>query len=187
MMAIHAYGKDCLLFYYQWVFTRNSTVVFVEMVYASELVLERLLSCLCADVNNTSHDSCDIMCLIYASMCTLLFLLSPGECPWSWRQVSSLHEVSSVLKCWLLVCAIGLSRTDTSCFYCLAAVQILQTNNVEVISYYPSQTHWMYSLWAFIEALGLIGYLDSVGGASWWRRRYEPIGWRDAVFLAQLY
>jgi hypothetical protein len=78
-------------------------------------------------------------------------------------------------------------------FYCLAAVQILQTNNVEVISYYPSQTHWMYSFWAFIEALGLIGYLDSVGGASWWpsdrfiRRRYEPIGWRDAVFLAQLY
>jgi hypothetical protein len=53
-------------------FTRNSTVVFVEMAYASELLLERLLSWLCADVNNTSHDSCDIMCLIYANMFTLL-------------------------------------------------------------------------------------------------------------------
>jgi hypothetical protein len=38
-------------------FTRNSMVVFVEMVYESKLLLERLLSCLCADVNNTSHDS----------------------------------------------------------------------------------------------------------------------------------
>jgi hypothetical protein len=39
-------------------FTRNgSTVVFVEMVYESKLLLEQLLSCLCADVNNTSHDS----------------------------------------------------------------------------------------------------------------------------------
>jgi hypothetical protein len=53
-------------------FTRNSTVVFVEMVYTSELLLERLLSWLCADVNNTSHDSCDIICLIYANMFTLL-------------------------------------------------------------------------------------------------------------------
>jgi hypothetical protein len=48
-------------------FTRNSTVVFVEMVYASKLLLKRLLSRLCADVNNTSHDSCGIMCLIYAN------------------------------------------------------------------------------------------------------------------------
>jgi hypothetical protein len=72
-------------------------------------------------------------------------------------------------------------------FYCLAAEQILQTNNVEVISYYPSQTYWMYLFWAFVEALGLIGYLHSDGGASWWRKRYEPIGWRDAVFLARLY
>jgi hypothetical protein len=87
---------------------------FVEMVYTSELLLERLLSCHCADVNNTSHDSCDIMCLIYPNFFTLLLLLSPGECHWSWWQVSSFHEVSSVLTCWLLVGAIGLSRTDTS-------------------------------------------------------------------------
>jgi hypothetical protein len=53
-------------------FTRNSTVVFVEMVYASELLLERLLSWYCADINNTSHDFCDIMFLIYANMFTLL-------------------------------------------------------------------------------------------------------------------
>jgi hypothetical protein len=44
-------------------------------------------------------------------------------------------------------------------FYCLAAVQIFQTNNVEMISYYPSQTCWMYSFWAFVEALGLIATL----------------------------
>jgi hypothetical protein len=30
-------------------------------------------------------------------------------------------------------------------------------------------------------------YLDSVGGTSWRSKRCEPIGWRDAVFLAQLY
>jgi hypothetical protein len=45
----------------------------------------------------------------------------------------------------------------------------------------------MYLFWAFIEALGLIGYLHSDGGVSWQRKRYDPIGWRDAVFLAQLY
>jgi hypothetical protein len=157
------------------------------MVYASELLLERLLSSLCADVNNTSHASCDIMCLIYANMFTLLLLLSPGECHWSWRWVSSFHEVSSVLKCWLLVGAIGSSRTERHLFYCLAAEQILQTNNVEVIWYYPSQTYWMYLFWAFVEALALIGYLHSDGGASWRRKRYEPIGWRDALFLARLY
>jgi hypothetical protein len=49
MMAIHAYGKDCLLFYYQWVFTRNSTVVFVEMVYACELY------CLVFVLMSTTH------------------------------------------------------------------------------------------------------------------------------------
>jgi hypothetical protein len=137
------------------------------MVYASELLLKRLLSCLCADVNNTSHDSCDIMCLIYANMFTLLLLLSPGECCWSWRWVSLFHEVSSVLKCWLLV--VGAAHwliPNWHLFYCLAAEQILQTNNVEVISYYPSQTYWMHLFWAFVEALGLIGYLHSVGGAS---------------------
>jgi hypothetical protein len=51
-------------------------------------------------------------------------------------------------------------------FYCLTAEQILQTNNVEVISYYPSQTYWMYLFWAFVEALGLIGHLASFW---WWR------------------
>jgi hypothetical protein len=30
-------------------------------------------------------------------------------------------------------------------------------------------------------------YLDSVGGTSWQHKRCEPIGWHDAVFLAQLY
>jgi hypothetical protein len=75
-------------------------------------LLKQLLSCLCADVNNISHDSCDLMCLIYASMFTLLFLLSPGECPWSWQWVSSFHEVSSVLKCWLLVGASLLARSE---------------------------------------------------------------------------
>jgi hypothetical protein len=49
-----------------------------------------------ADVNNISHDSCDIMCLIYANMFTHLLLLSPAECCWSWWWVSSFHEVSSV-------------------------------------------------------------------------------------------
>jgi hypothetical protein len=72
-------------------------------------------------------------------------------------------------------------------FDCLTAEQILQTNNVEVTSYYPCQTYWMYLFWAFVEALGLIGYLHSDGGASWRRKRYEPIGWYNAVFLAQLY
>ena len=61
----------------------NTNELFLEMVwlylwrwllYASELLLQLLLSCLCADVNNTSHDSCDIMCLIYANMFTLLLL-----------------------------------------------------------------------------------------------------------------
>jgi hypothetical protein len=66
-------------------------------------------------------------------------------------------------------------------FYCLAAEQILQTNNVEVTSYYSSQTYWKYLFWAFVEALGLIGYLHSDGGASWRRKRYEPIGWQSTI------
>ena len=36
MMAISAYGKDCLLFYYQGVSSRNGMVTFVEMVYESK-------------------------------------------------------------------------------------------------------------------------------------------------------
>jgi hypothetical protein len=37
MMTISTYGKDCLLFYYQGVSSRNGMVAFVEMVYSNAL------------------------------------------------------------------------------------------------------------------------------------------------------
>jgi hypothetical protein len=95
------------------------------------------------DVNNTSHDSCDIMCLIYANMFTLLLLLSPGECCWSWWWVSSFHEVSSVLKCWLLDGAIGSSRTDTS------SIVSLLWNGLNLLVMYEGKYRgqWLWEKW----------------------------------------
>jgi hypothetical protein len=45
----------------------------------------------------------------------------------------------------------------------------------------------MYSFWAFVEALGLIATLILLVAPLDGRKRCEPIGWHDAVFLAQQY
>jgi hypothetical protein len=50
-------------------------VVFVEMLALSERALARasVLSCLCADVNNTFHDSCCLQLILF--YCHLSFIL----------------------------------------------------------------------------------------------------------------
>jgi hypothetical protein len=53
-------------------------VVFVEMLALSEraLVQARMLSCLCADVNNTFHDSCCLqLILFYCHLSSILMFI----------------------------------------------------------------------------------------------------------------
>ena len=57
-----------------------------------------------------------------------------GECLHSMRWVLHWSVGSSWWHHWLVL--------NWHLFYRVAAVQILQTNKVEVIAYYPSQTHW---------------------------------------------
>ena len=67
----------------------NSTVVFVEMLALAERALARatMLSCLCADVNNTSHDSCCLQHFLHS----LLFSCSLDGCCCCLRQGSSIQ------------------------------------------------------------------------------------------------
>jgi hypothetical protein len=54
-------------------------VVFVEMLALSKRALARrasMLSCLCADVNNTFHDSCCLqLILFYCHLSSILMLI----------------------------------------------------------------------------------------------------------------
>jgi hypothetical protein len=70
-MAISAYGKDCLLFYYQGVSSRNGMVTFVEMVYESKPLWSFVFDLACC---SCSSDYFLVLCWHQQCMSWLLLL-----------------------------------------------------------------------------------------------------------------